>query len=120
MSENQNEASDELFLGVMELQEAKTHQIKLKSQNIIVDFKTHQETCTSGCKVTVEVWGKTEDKEKLLQYFHHDFKKNLGHEINQEALNSIFDPSSSEVICQACGAKFSPTSNECPDCGLMY
>lgn len=120
MDENQNEHNGEIFLGVMELQEAKTHQIKLKSQNVTIDFKTHHETCTSGCKVTVEVWGKTTDKEKIQDYLQKEFKRNLGHDLNHEAFNSVFDPSSSEVICQACGAKFSPTSNECPDCGLMY
>jgi hypothetical protein len=118
---SENELNGEIFLGVMDLNEAKTHQIKLKSQNILINFKTHGETCTTGCKVTVEVWGKSEDRDFIQNYFNQEFHKNLGGlQINREAFEGVFDPSSSEVICQACGTKFAPTSNECPDCGLMY
>lgn len=113
--------SEGVFLGVMDLNEARTHQIKLKNLGLIVEFKTHKETCTTGCKVTVEVWGESEDEAKLQEYFQHEFKRNLGHHnINHEALSGVFDPSMEEVVCQACGAKFSPTANECPDCGLVY
>jgi hypothetical protein len=112
---------DEVFLGVMDLQEAKTHQAKLKSKGVKVNFKTNGATCTTGCKVTVEVWGAETDMTALQHYFSVDYLNNLkGHEPNLEALNSVYDPSAAEVLCQACGMKFSPTSSECPDCGLVY
>lgn len=118
---SENELDDEIFLGVMDLNEAKTHQIRLKNQNIHLNFKTHGETCTTGCKMTVEVWGEAADKDFIQKYFQDEFRKNLGgHQINPEAFAGVFDPSATEVICQACGTKFAPTSNECPDCGLMY
>ncbi len=118
MSEQEVEG---IFLGVMELQEAKLHQIKLKQQDVHLELKTNGATCTTGCKVTVEVWGSIEDKDLIQQYMHEDFKKNLGgHSINVEAFQEVFDPNATEVTCQACGAKFAPTANECPDCGLMY
>ena len=112
---------EEVFLGVMDLQEAKTHQIKLKSLGLPVELKVNGETCTTGCKVTVEMWGLKTDELKLQEYFHFDFKKNLGHHaVNLEALGSVYDPSLESVLCQACGASFSPSANECPDCGLVY
>jgi hypothetical protein len=112
---------DELFLGVMDLQEAKNHQQKLKNAGVFIELKTNGETCTTGCKVTVEVWGKSSDQELLLEHFKNDYMKHvLGHEPNFDHLSAVFDTSSSEVICQACGAKFSPSTNECPDCGLVY
>ncbi|MGE3610107.1 MAG: hypothetical protein AB7I27_11010 [Bacteriovoracaceae bacterium] len=112
---------EEVFLGIMGLQEAKNHQLKLKQQGIDIILKTHQETCTTGCKVTVEVWGQDIDRDKLQQYFSTDFLKHVkGHEPDFEHLSAVFDPSAEEVICQACGAKFKPTSTECPDCGLVY
>lgn len=112
---------EEIFLGVMDLQEAKNHQIKLREQGIAIHFKTNHQTCTTGCKVTVEVWAQESDKEKLQVHFQNDYLKHVqGHVPDFEHLSQVFDPSASEVICQACGAKFSPAKNECPDCGLVY
>jgi hypothetical protein len=113
---------DELFIGVMDLQEAKNHQYKLKSQGILLDLRMNDQTCITGsCKVTVEVWGKESDKEFLIKYFNSDFLKHvMGHVPNFEHLSQVFDPSLSEVICQACGAKFSPKDTDCPECGLCY
>lgn len=111
----------EVFLGVMDLQEAKTHQLKLKENGITVTLKTHGSTCTTGCKVTVEVWGNNTDVIALQSYFSGEFMKHVkGHEPNFDYLTAVFDSSASEVTCQACGARFSPTLSECPDCGLCY
>ncbi len=111
----------EIFLGVMDLQEAKNHQFILKGKGTEVILKTNGKTCTTGCKVTVEVWGHEADAEILRKHFQEDYLKHVkGHEPNFENLSQIFDPSATEVICQACGAKFAPTTHECPDCGLVY
>lgn len=112
---------EELFFGVMGLQEAKNHEIALKDQGVELILKTNPQTCTTGCKVTVEVWGKGEDKDLLMKHFQNDYLKHVkGHVPNFEHLSAVFDPTAAEVICQACGTKFSPTSQECPDCGLVY
>lgn len=112
---------EELFLGVMDLQEAKNHQFRLKTLGVLIDLKTNSQTCTTGCKVTVEVWGKETDKEILMKHFQKDFLKHvMGHEPNFEHLSHVYDPTAPEVVCQACGMKFSPTTTECPDCGLVY
>ena len=112
---------EELFLGVMDLQEAKNHQYKLRNLGVGIELKTNTQTCTTGCKITVEVWGKEKDKEIISNYFQKDFMKHvIGHVPQFDHLHSVFDTSASEVICQACGAKFSPQTNECPDCGLVY
>ncbi|HLT23171.1 MAG TPA: hypothetical protein VKZ84_07000 [Bacteriovoracaceae bacterium] len=112
---------DEFLITVMGLQEAHNHEIKLKERGIKLILKTNPQTCTRGCKVTVEVWGEGKDKEFLGQYFTDDLLRSLDAEkINFEALNSVFDPTAGEVICQACGFKFSSAASECPDCGLCY
>ncbi len=113
---------EELFLGVMDLQEAKNHQFKLKGLGVAIELRTNDKTCsTGGCKVTVEVWGREGDREVLVNHFQSDYKKHvMGHEPNFEHLSAVFDPSLAEVTCQACGAKFSPSMSECPDCGLCY
>lgn len=112
---------DDLFLGVMELQEAKNHQYQLKSQGIEVTLKVNSQTCTTGCKVTVEVWAPATAAEVLQRHFQTDYLKHVkGHEPDFGNLAQVFDPSLDEVVCQACGMKFSPKENECPDCGLVY
>lgn len=112
---------EEIFLGVMDLQEAKNHQYKLKGEGVEIILKTNEETCTTGCKVTVEVWGKEVDKDKLVNHFQSDYLKHvMGHVPNFEHMSAVFDPTAEVVTCQACGANFAPSSQECPDCGLVY
>ncbi len=112
---------EEIFIGVMDLQEAKNHEIQLKLKGVQISLKTNGATCTRGCKVTVEVWGHEKDGDILQSYFKQDYLKHVkGHEPDFDSLMQVFDPSSPEVICQACGAKFKPEANECPDCGLVY
>lgn len=112
---------NEIFLGVMELNEATQHQLRLKDQGVAITFKTNGTTCTTGCKVTVEVYGEASQESQLLAYFRSEFAKNVkGHEPNLEALSAVFDDSLAEAMCQACGLKFSTKLSECPDCGLCY
>jgi ribosomal protein L40E len=112
---------EEIFLGIMDLQEAKNHQNRLKTLGVLVELKTNAQTCTTGCKITVEVWGKESDKEALMNHFQKDYMKHvMGHEPDFNHLSAVFDPEAQEVICQACGMKFSPKATECPDCGLVY
>lgn len=112
---------EEIFLGVMDINEAKNHQIRLKALGILVGFKTNGHTCTTGCKVTVEVWGAQKDEQKIAEYFQGDYRKHVrGHEPDPNHLREVFDPSLDMVVCQACGAKFPPALSTCPDCGLCY
>lgn len=113
---------EHLLLGIMRIQEAKDIQAKLKKEGIETNLVSNPQTCTTGsCAVTVELWGDQKDLVFFQNYFSDEMKKNLaGHEVDIEAFNQVFDPNAKEVICQACGAKFSPTANECPDCGLVY
>ena len=48
---------EDFFIAVMELQDAKNHQLALQREGVELIFKTNGHTCTTGCKVTVEVCG---------------------------------------------------------------
>jgi hypothetical protein len=110
-----------VMLGVMEISEAKYHQAKFKEHGIEIELMSNTETCTRGCKVTVEMWGSDKDLEFFQQYFKADYFKNLGdHQINFKALEATYDPNQPETICQACGDTFSTSLSECPSCGLVY
>jgi hypothetical protein len=112
---------EEVFLGVMELQDAKNHQLNLKERGITLHLKSNKETCRTGCKVTVEVWGLKINLPQIQEYLKDDYFRHVqGHLPNFEHMSQVFDPNSAEVVCQACGAAFSPAQNECPDCGLVY
>lgn len=111
----------EIFLGIMELQDATNHQLALKRKGVDVVFRTHRETCTSGCKITVELWGQEQDSSTLESYFSHEQKRQLASlGANEELLKEVYDTSAEKVICQACGHEFTPEHTECPDCGLVY
>jgi hypothetical protein len=113
--------SQEIFIGMMEVMEGKNFQRMMKNKGVEINLKTNPQTCTRGCKVTVEVWGFEKDTEALTEVLREEKLRQLeGHEINPELLNQTFDPDAEEVICQACGAKFSPKEKECPECGLVY
>lgn len=112
---------EQIFLGVMELQEAKNHQYALKSKGVELTLKVNDQTCTSGCKVTVEVWAEGPDEGAIKNHFQSDYLKHVkGHEPDMNLISAIFDARLESVICQACGFEFSPHSTECPDCGLVY
>lgn len=112
---------EECLIGVFDLNEAKTHQLKLKEKKIDLIFKTHPSTCTSGCKVTVEVWCKPTDLNFIQEYFKEAYLKNLsGHSLDFKQLNEVFDSHQEKVICQACGESFSSQLTTCPSCGLVY
>lgn len=112
---------EQIFLGVMELQEAKNHQYALKTKGVELALKVNDQTCTSGCKVTVEVWASASDEGAIKDHFQSDYLKHVkGHEPDFGNLSAVFDTGLEEVICQACGFKFAPSCQECPDCGLVY
>lgn len=106
-------------LAVMPLNEAKALQDQLKKSNIEVVLNHNEESCTRGCTITVEVNGKKEDAPLIAQIYHDNFKKMTeGHDVNWEAIDSVFDPSAEQVVCPACTHKFTPSGPDCPDCGL--
>lgn len=112
---------EQIFLGVMELQEAKNHQYALKARGVALTLKVNDQTCTSGCKVTVEVWAEAADESAIKNHFQSDYLKHVkGHEPDINLISAVFDTGLEMVTCQACGFKFAPESTECPDCGLVY
>ncbi len=112
----------ELFLGVFDIQDAKRIQAILKEREVPIRLQHNGETCGTGsCSVRVEVWGQEENKAEIITFFQNEQAKNLeGLNFDPELMNSVYDPNAKEVTCQACGFKFSPDKNECPDCGLFY
>lgn len=108
-------------LAVMPIHEAKALQDQLKKENIDIVLNHDDATCTRGCTVTVEVTGRESDAPKIAQIYHDNFKKLTdGHEVNWEAIDSVFDPNAEMAVCPACTFEFKPTSNACPDCGLEF
>jgi len=111
----------EFCLGVYEMQEANRIKANLENQGVSLETRFNNQTCKTGCQVTVELWGKEPDQPLILEFFKKEFERDLaGHELNQEQMSQVFDPEKDEVTCQACGHNFKPSSNECPNCGLCY
>lgn len=112
---------DVVLLGVMEASEAERLRTNLSAKGVDVVFNHNEQTCTTGCATTVEVHANSRDIPTITQYFQDEKARLLeGHDFDENQVNEIFDPSKEEATCPACGTKFSTTSNECPDCGLVF
>jgi hypothetical protein len=107
-------------LAVMPLNDAKSLQDDLRKEGVELILNHNDQTCTRGCSVTVEVLGFEKDMEAISNKYQENYQKLIeGHDVNWEAINSVFDPNSEQVTCPACSFSFAPTGAECPDCGLV-
>ena len=110
-----------LPLLVMGIDEAKAFQKKMQSRGVEIALNHSDQTCTRGCRVTLEVCGRRDDIPAIKEELDKDYATLLeGHDYDTRLLNEVFDPSADSAVCPACGCKFATTSSECPDCGLMF
>lgn len=108
-------------IAVLPLMEAKSLQDQLRTHNVDIKLEHNELTCTRGCSVTVELHGKEADLPIISKIYHENFLKLLeGHDVNLEAMNSVYDPSKNVATCPACATEFSTDSSECPECGLVF
>lgn len=116
MSENER-----VKIGIMELVEAKRIKEILAESGVTIELGHNKETCTKGCKVTVEVWTEMKHIPQVQKVMREEHEKLMeGLDVNPELTDEVFDPSEETAICPACGTEFSTESNECPECGLMF
>ena len=112
---------DKFCLGILSISEAKMIKSKFKNLGVELDMLASENTCTTGCSPTCELWGKEKDKEMVIKVMQEEFSHNLsGHEVNHEAITAVYDAENADNKCQACGASMSGDISECPDCGLCY
>lgn len=78
--------------------------------------------CGKGCcgpELYLKI--RPEDVDLALHALAQEFVRSTavdGQQLSQASV--VFDPSAAEVICPACGCRFSPTVGACPDCGLAF
>jgi len=111
---------DQLTIAVLPLQDAKNLQNDLQKQGVEISLNHNEQTCTRGCAITVEVLGFEKDLPIISKIYQENFQKMTeGHDVNWEAVNSVFDTSKDTAVCPACSFEFSTSKSECPDCGLV-
>ena len=111
---------DLVKIAVMGLQEAKDLKKECKKLGADVVLNHNDQTCNRGCSVTVEILATGQDLEIIQRVYSEKYKKLLvGHDVDTEIINSIFDTSQENAVCPACGHNFSTSNQECPDCGLV-
>lgn len=102
------------------LLDIKNQQALLKEQAVDTLITGEDGSCGQGCcGPEVVLMVKAQDLQNALTVLARDYQKStsLGsHDISH--VNTVFDAGASEVTCPACGFGFSPTSAQCPDCGL--
>lgn len=108
-------------IAIMPLAEAKLLKDQLHKQNIPLELNHEKSTCTRGCSITVEIYAHQENLPQIRKTLEENFKNMIGDAHYDLAnFNHVFDPQSEKVTCPACSHQFSPTSSECPDCGLSF
>lgn len=113
--------SEREMIGIMELVSAKRLREKLAENGVEIEIGHNKQTCTSGCRVTVEVWAKSEDILKVQEKLAEEHMKLLeGLDFDLKQISQVFDPKKETAVCPACGAEFSTDLKECPDCGLVF
>jgi len=112
---------ERVFIGIMDLVSAKRLRDKLAERGIEIELGHNKQTCTSGCRVTVEVWAKSHDIPKVQEVLAEERMKLLeGLDFNPDQVSQVFDPKKETAVCPACGARFSTENKECPECGLVF
>ena len=111
---------DLVRIAVMGLQEAKDLQKECLEAGVEIVLNHNDETCNRGCAVTVELHAQEKDIPFVQNLYSQKYAKLLeGHDVDFDAMNSVYDPNASEATCPACSTKFSPQLKECPECGLV-
>jgi hypothetical protein len=113
--------AEKTMLGIMELVDAKRLKEKLAEMGVGIELGHNKETCTKGCKVTVEVWADPVHLPKIQAVLREEHAKLLDDlDVDPDLANQVFDPDKENAICPACGAEFSTELKECPECGLVF
>ena len=114
-------SQQQIRIGIMEIAQAENLRTRLKKREINVQILHNQQTCTSGCKISVEVWAHPKDMGGIVEEFQTERARQLqGLDFDPALLDQVHSQDKEEAICPACGTRFPSTSQECPDCGLAF
>jgi hypothetical protein len=113
--------SDQL-LGIFPIKEAKRIQAALAERGVKVSLVHNSETCESGsCAPSVEARFAAADLETVRSFAQDERARDHGDlEFDPALHDEVFDPTKDVARCPACGASFSTTKLECPECGLGF
>lgn len=115
------EHKDQIRIGIMEVAQAENLKTRLAKKDVLVELIHNQQTCTKGCKISVEIWAQTKDLAKISDEFDQQRARLLeGLNVDPGLLNQVHSPEKEQSVCPACGASFSSKLLECPDCGLAF
>jgi len=112
-----------VLLGKADYAEAKRILAQLAERGIELKLSAQSEDCqaTGRCKVTVEVFARFGDMERVQEFFQHERIRDLGGlPVDPSLLGEVFDTEKPTAKCPACGTEFPTTSGECPECGLCF
>lgn len=104
------------------LKDVKTLQRVLAREIIPSILAGDEESCGKGCcgpEMYLQI--RSEDMDIATEVLARDFVKSTA--LNVEDLKHadvIFDEHAAEMVCPACGCRFSPTVGACPECGLCF
>ena len=94
----------------------------LAAENIVVLITGDNQSCGGGCcpgSFYLNVL--REDALDALKIIEQEFDRTTGLNGHDRGhAEAVFNPADLLVTCPACGATFTPSGPECPDCGLCF
>lgn len=114
--------SETVALRKGQLREMKEVQRVLARQRIPSLLGGEDGDCGKGCcGPELMVMIRPEDVDLALRVLAEEFVRTTSVDCRQLShATAVFDAGASEVVCPACGCRFSPTVGACPDCGLCF
>lgn len=112
---------DKQIFAILPTRDAEWLQARLAKEGIEVASVYNQQTCTSGCSPSKEVWVHPQDVDSIQRIIVGDRLKtleDLGADVR--LLNQVFDDTKTHATCPACGFSFETKNLSCPDCGLSF
>ncbi len=105
-----------------QMQEIKAIEKKLAEERIATLVAGDEKSCGKGCcPTTLYLNVRREDAMDALRIIEQEFERTTAidcHDLSHA--DAVFNPDATQVQCPACGTTFTPTSSECPDCGLCF
>jgi hypothetical protein len=105
-----------------QLAEIKKLEDLLREERIAVLIAGDDKSCGKGCcPSTFYLNVRREDALDASRIIEKEFERTTGiHGHDRTIAGAVFNPNAMQVQCPACGFVFTPSSSECPECGLCF
>jgi hypothetical protein len=110
-----------ILVGIVSAVNADILSSQLAKAGVQVVTVFNHSTCRGGCAPSKEIWAHPDDASFIQGFMDECYRRDLldlGADPKQ--VGQVFDLDKPSAICPACGATFSTTQHQCPQCELAF